>query len=130
MEAVIPVELAIPTERTSSIHEEENTRSIQAHLDLLEEKRAKALIRQEAYKCMTERFYNKRVKGRACKVGEMVLRKNDASRQEAGGKLGPNWEGPYRVVEARRNGSYVLETMEGDQLPRTWNMQNLRKFHF
>ncbi|KAL4578876.1 hypothetical protein LXL04_015007 [Taraxacum kok-saghyz] len=59
-------------------------------MDLLEEKRAKALVRQEAYKCMTERFYNKRVKGRACKVGEMVLRKNEASRQETGGKLGPN----------------------------------------
>ena len=58
------------------------------------------------------------------------IEKIEASRQQDGGKLGPNWEGPYRVVEARRNGSYVLETMEGSQLPPTWNMQNLRRFHF
>ncbi|KAL4565704.1 hypothetical protein LXL04_029807 [Taraxacum kok-saghyz] len=97
MEAVIPIELTMLTERTSSMNElkeGENVKSIQTHLDLLDEKRANALIRQEAYKCMTERFYNKRVQGRACKVGEMVLRKTEASGQESGGKLGPNWEGP------------------------------------
>ena len=126
----MPTELTITTERMTSMNVEDNNKSIQIHLDLLDEKQTDTLIRQEAYKSMTERFYNKRVQGRACKVGELVLRKNDASRQEHGGKLGPNWEGPYRVVEARRNGSYVLETMEGSQLPRTWNMQNLRKFHF
>ena len=30
---------------------------------------------------------------------------------------------------AKRNGSYILANAEGKQLPRTWNMNNLRKFH-
>lgn len=59
------------------------------------------------------------MRGRACKVGDLVLRKNEASRQEPMGKLSPNWEGPYKVVEARHNGSYVLEYMQGMGLPRT-----------
>ncbi|KAL4557869.1 hypothetical protein LXL04_036063 [Taraxacum kok-saghyz] len=76
---------------------------------------------------MTEKYYKNRVRNRACKVGDWVLRKNEASKQESLGKLGPNWEGPYQVVEAQRNGSYILATVTGKQLPRTWNMNNLRR---
>lgn len=60
----------------------------------------------------------------------MVLRRIEASQMEKGEKLGANWEGPYKVIEARRNVSYVLETLQGDRTPRTWNITILRKFHF
>lgn len=103
---------------------------LRAHLDILEEKRHDSALRQAVYKSMMEKYYNKKVKATSCKVGDLVLRKNEASGQESTKKLGPNWEGPYRVIEARKNGSYVLETMQGKQLPRTWNIRNLRKFHF
>ncbi|GJY73084.1 hypothetical protein Tco_0477515 [Tanacetum coccineum] len=43
--------------------------------------------------------------------GRNLLSKNEASRVEDEGKLGPNWEGPYRVTEAFENGSYKLQTM-------------------
>nr|GEX27167.1 reverse transcriptase domain-containing protein [Tanacetum cinerariifolium] len=46
------------------------------------------------------------------KVGEYVYRKNEASRVENLGKLGPKWEGPYLIVEAYQNGSYKLRTMD------------------
>ena len=59
-----------------------------------------------------------------------MLRKNKAIRAQPQGKLGPVWEGPYRVVEANQNGAYALETMEGREIPRTWNARNLRKFYF
>ncbi|GJR64066.1 reverse transcriptase domain-containing protein [Tanacetum coccineum] len=32
------------------------------------------------------------------------------------GKLGPKWEGPYRVAEAYQNGSYKLQTMEDKEV--------------
>ncbi|GKB05813.1 reverse transcriptase domain-containing protein, partial [Tanacetum coccineum] len=53
--------------------------------------------------------------------------KNEASKIEDEGKLGPNWEGPYRVTEAFENGSYKLQTMEDKVVPRTWHAVNLRK---
>jgi len=44
-------------------------------------------------------------------------------------KLSPKWTGPFRVTEAKGNGSYKLETLEGGPIPRSWNAANL-KFYF
>ena len=129
-EAVIPLEVCIPSHRTEHFHLECNEEALRHNLDLVEERREKAALSQAAYKSLSEAHYNKKVRRLVCKVGDLVLRKNEASLQEKPGKLTPNWEGPYRVKEARRNGSYVLETMEGSLIPRTWTMRNLRKFHF
>ena len=73
-----------------------------------------------------ERYYNRRVKPVSFKVGDFVYRRNEASRVENLGKLGPNWEGPYRVVEAYDNGSYKLQTMDDKDVPRPWHAVNLR----
>lgn len=87
-------------------------------------------MRQAAYKRVTKRYYNQMVKEKSFKVGEYVLRRNEASRAQPQGKLGPTWEGPYKIVEANQNRVYILETMEGSQIPRTWNARNLKKFFF
>ena len=129
-EAVIPIEVCLPSPRVLFVSEENNSNSLRANLDLLDERRETAAIRQAAYKSMVEKHYNRRVKGTTYRSGELVLRKNEASRQQSMGKLGPKWEGPYRVVEAGRSGAYILETMEGKSIPRTWNVDNLRRFHF
>ncbi|GJV80404.1 reverse transcriptase domain-containing protein [Tanacetum coccineum] len=52
-------------------------------------------------------------------VGEFVLRKNELSKAENTGKLGPKWEGPYEVVETYGTGAYKLRSMEGAEIPRT-----------
>ena len=44
-------------------------------------------------------------------------------------KLSPKWTRPFRITEAKGNGSYSLETLEEDPIPRTWNAANL-KFYF
>ncbi|GKB77537.1 reverse transcriptase domain-containing protein [Tanacetum coccineum] len=49
----------------------------------------------------------------------------EASMVEDQGKLGPKWDGPYRVTEAYQNGSYKLQTMEGKHVPRMWHAINL-----
>ncbi|GJY84275.1 hypothetical protein Tco_0497651 [Tanacetum coccineum] len=59
-----------------------------------------------------EQYYNKKVRPAGFRPGEFVYRRNEASRVEDQGKLGPKWEGPYRVTEAFENGSYKLQTME------------------
>ena len=64
-------------------------------------------------------YYNKMVKLRRLDIGDLDLRKvTPTTRDPAQGKLSPTWEGPYRVVHYSRKGSYHLETMDGQKLPR------------
>lgn len=82
-------------------------------------------MRRVAYKQAIKRYYNQRVKEKSFRMGEYVLRRNKASRAHPQGKLGPIWEGPYKVVQANQNGTYNPETTKGRQIPRTWNAKNL-----
>ena len=73
-------------------------------------------------------YYNKRVKLRRLDIGDLVLRKvTIAIRDPAQGKLGPTREGPYRVIYYSRQGSYHLETIDRQRLPRPWNNEHLKK---
>ncbi|GJV02422.1 hypothetical protein Tco_1335991 [Tanacetum coccineum] len=106
---------------------EYNEEEQRLNLDLLQERREAAAIREAKYKTKMEQYYNKRVRLAGFRPGEFVYRRNEASRMEDEGKLGPNWEGPYRVTEAFENGSYKLQTMEDKAVPRTGTHVNLRK---
>ena len=87
-EAVIPAEIGMPTHRTSRLNQETNDREIRLNLDLLDERREIAAIREAKYKQQVEKYYNKRVRHVQFKVGEFVLRKNEASKAESTSKLG------------------------------------------
>ncbi|RWW79185.1 hypothetical protein BHE74_00012540, partial [Ensete ventricosum] len=45
----------------------------------------------------------------------------------ARGKLAPNWEGPYKVIDVVRDGTYMLATTEGKLLPRIMTHIQLKK---
>ena len=83
-------------------------------LDLMDELRTTAKQRLARYQNRMAQYYNSRVHHRDFQVGDLVLRKvMGAVRDPTQGKLGPNWEGPYRVTSWQRNGTYHLETLEG-----------------
>ncbi|GJT08089.1 hypothetical protein Tco_0842551 [Tanacetum coccineum] len=125
-EAVILAEIGKPTYRTLLFNEPQNEEEMRLNLDLIQEMRETAAIREAKYKKKVEQYYNKRVRPMSFRVGDFVYRRNAASRVENQGKLGPNWEGPYRVVEAYDNGSYKLATMNDREVPHTWHAINLR----
>ncbi|XP_064992502.1 uncharacterized protein LOC135629235 [Musa acuminata AAA Group] len=128
-EAVLPPEVAIATLRIGGYDEEVSNEGLRAALDLLEEQRADAHLKALSYKRAIARVYNRKVRPQPIKLSDLVLRKTEVSDPtRAMGKLAPKWEGPYRVVEVVRPGTYRLETMDGSSLPRTWNVQNLKKF--
>ncbi|GJT53793.1 reverse transcriptase domain-containing protein [Tanacetum coccineum] len=99
IEAVIPAEIGIPTRRTIQRSDEENEEALRMNLNLLEERREMATIREARQKQQVEKYYNQRVYHKKFKVGEFVLQKNKLSKIENTGKLGPKWEGPYKVTE-------------------------------
>nr|GEV64881.1 hypothetical protein [Tanacetum cinerariifolium] len=72
---------------------EEVQNELRLNSDLLEERREIAAIRE--------------------------ARKNEASRTANIGKLGPIWDGPYKVIQAFQSGAYKLSNMEREEIPRT-----------
>ncbi|GKC83184.1 hypothetical protein Tco_1138901 [Tanacetum coccineum] len=126
-EAVILVEIDMPTMRTAEVDMIKNDEALEINLDLLEEKREQAAIQEAKSKAKMEKYYNARVRSTSFRPGDLVYRNNEASRAKDGGKLGPKWEGPYEVTEALGKGAYMLRDYNANALPRTWNVCNLKK---
>uniref|UniRef100_A0A2N9IUL6 Uncharacterized protein n=1 Tax=Fagus sylvatica TaxID=28930 RepID=A0A2N9IUL6_FAGSY len=85
------------------------TFKLRSNLDLVDEVRDQAEARTRVYQQRMARYYDRRVKHREFKVGDLVLRKVTlATKDPTQGKLGPTWEGPYRVVKFHRRGTYHL----------------------
>ena len=75
-------------------------------------------------------YYNTRVKLRCFEIGDLVLRRvTQATKDPSQGKLGPNWEGLYKVVQYFRKGTYHLEDMRGRKLLHPLNAEHLKKFY-
>ncbi|XP_021980458.1 uncharacterized protein LOC110876602 [Helianthus annuus] len=126
-EAVIPAEIGLPSPRLTAINTIENEAERRLDLDLLEERREIARIKEVKYKTQLERYYNARVRICTFTPGEYVFRDDEASNAERPGKLAPKWEGPYLIHEVLGKGAYKLRTLDGYIIPRTWNAQQLRK---
>ena len=77
------------------------------NLDLIDEVRMDVEQRIARYKNLMARQYDAMVKPRCFNIEDLVLKRVSlATINPAHGKLGPNWEGPYRVVNCKREGSY------------------------
>jgi ribonuclease HI len=125
VEAVIPVEIGIPTQRVIDPRSEEQTTE---HLDLIEEVREQASLRAASYQNKAAKHFNTKVKTRRFRVGDLVLRKAAAAGHPPG-KLGPAWEGPYEVIRKVKGGAYSLRDTSGKPLPRPWNADNLKIYY-
>nr|GEW65267.1 reverse transcriptase domain-containing protein [Tanacetum cinerariifolium] len=112
-EAVIPAEISMPTLRTAEVDLVQNNEALGINLDLLEERREEATIREAKRKARMEKYYNSKVKNKSFKPGDLVYRNNDASHTKDTWKLGPKWEGPYEVTEALGKGAYKLRDRDG-----------------
>ena len=130
IEAVILVKVGVTSVRRETFNKECNDDEPRLNLDCLDEVRDQASNKMTKYQLKMAEYYNKRVKLRRLDIGDLVLRKiTTATKDPTQGKLGPTWEGPYRVVHYSRQGSYHLETVDGQRLPRPWNIEHLKKYH-
>ena len=94
-----------------------DSQDLKANLDLLEEKRETAQVRMATYKQKAALYYNSRVKSKAFRAGDLVLRRAAVSQPQNQEKLAPNWEGSYEVREVVRHGTYYLKDLGGADLP-------------
>ena len=100
------------------------------NLDLIDKVKADAKHRAAKYKNLMARQHDAMVKSRHFNIGDLVLRKVSlATKNPANGKLGPNWEGPYRVINCKKQGSYYLENLDWRKLEHPWNVEHLKRYY-
>ena len=129
-DAVIHVEVRESRRRRACYDEQSNNEGLKLALDCLPEVRDDAAQRMALYQERITRYYNQRVKLKHFNPRDMVLRKvSRATKDLNEGKLGPNWEGPYKVIRYSRRGSYYLEDTNGKPLPHPWNAEYLKKYY-
>ena len=62
---------------------------------------------------------------------DLVLRKVvEIVKNPSWGKLGPNWEGSYRITSVVRIGAYFLGDLDENVVPRSWNLNNLQRYYY
>ena len=118
-EVVIPLEANFPTLKTSSFTPSNNDKLLEKSLDLIEERREKAMIQLAYYHQKLKQGYDANMKLRPLAPWNLVLRKViGAAKNPSWGKLGPNWEGPYRITSIVGIGVYYLEDLDEKAVPR------------
>ena len=76
------------------------------------------MIQLAYYQHKLKQGYDTRVKLRPLEPGDLVLRKVlGTMKNPAWGKLGPNWEGPYRITSLVGIGAYFLEDLDEHVIP-------------
>ena len=91
VEAVIPLEANFPTLRTNSFTPSGNDELLGESLDLINERKERAMIHLAYYHQKLKQGYNANVKLRPLVLGDLVLRKVvGAAKDPSWGKLGPN----------------------------------------
>ena len=89
------------------------------------------MVQLAYYQHKLKQGYDANVKLRPLVVGDLVLRKVlGIAKNLAWGKLGPNWEGPYRITSVVRIGAYYLEDLDENVVPHPWNVSNLRRYYY
>ena len=90
--------------------DEDSNRDLLNHsLDAIDELRDKAYLRTTLYQQKVAQYYNKNIRVRTFKIGDWVLRRVFQNTKEVGaGKLGPNWEGLYKITKIVGHGAYKL----------------------
>ena len=80
----------------------------------MDEVRMDAKQKVACYKNLMTKHHDALVKPRQFNTRDLVLKKVSlATKDPTHGKLRPNWEGPYRVINSKIRGSCYLEALDG-----------------
>jgi hypothetical protein len=94
--------------------------------DAIEGIRLQAVENINKYQAETIKWCDRKVRLKNIKPGHLVLRR--VANPDTVGKLQLKWEGPFLVVSSSRPGSYRLKDMDGNDIPRSWNADELRRY--
>jgi hypothetical protein len=133
-EAVLPLKVQITSLRVA-IHEklmdDEAVKLCLNELDNAEEKQLRALQNLEAYQARMTRSFDKRLKRRSFKEGDLVLAvvrpMNITHHLQA--KFEPKWEGPFIVKDVYSSGAYRIISLDGEYYLPPINGKFLKRYY-
>ncbi|XP_074378276.1 uncharacterized protein LOC141719798 [Apium graveolens] len=125
-EAWLPMETGSPSHKVIHFDKVSNIEGPKTNMELLDEVRDRAVQKMEKYKEKTNLYFGKKAKIIEYEVGELVLQYTKASDLTNQDELQPNREGPYKVKEVLRPGTYKMSYLNDTQVPNTWNRARLR----
>jgi hypothetical protein len=96
-------------------------------IDGLEEAHCAALVQSARYLEGIRRYHDRNVRECPFNVGDVVLR--CIQNMEGLHKLSSPWEGPFTVAKVTGPGSYRLQTLEGEDVNNSWNINQLCRFY-
>jgi hypothetical protein len=123
-EAITPEEAKTGSIRTVSSTEEEADYHIAK--DTIEGTRLQAVENINKYQAETIKWRDRKVRLKNIKSGHLVLQR--VANLDTVGKLQLKWEGPFLVVSSLRPSSYRLKDMDDNDIPRSWNADELRRY--
>jgi hypothetical protein len=121
-EAITPEEAKAGSIRTVASVEDEADYSVAK--DAIEGIRLQAVENINKYQVETIKWRDRKVRLKNIKPGHLVLRR--VANPDTVGKLQLKWEGRFLLVSSSRPGSYRLKDMDGNDIPRSWNADELQ----
>jgi hypothetical protein len=95
--------------------------------DTIEGTRLQAVDHINKNQAETIKWCDRKVKLKNIRPGHLVLRR--VANPDTVGKLQLKWEGPFLVVSSSRPGSYRLKYMDGNDILRSWNADELQRYY-
>jgi hypothetical protein len=123
--AITPEEAKAGSIRTVASVEDEANYSLAK--DAIEGTRLQAMENINKYQAETIKWRDRKVGLKNIKPGHLVLRR--VANPDTVGKLQLKWQGPFLVVSSSRPGSYRLKDMDGNDIPRSWNADELQRYY-
>jgi hypothetical protein len=124
-EAITPKEAKIGSIRIIASVEYEA--DYQVTKDTIEGTKLQAIEHINKYQAETIKWRDRKVWLKNINPRHLVLRR--VANPDKVGKLQLKWEGPFLVVSSSRPGSYRLKDMDSNDIPKSWNANELRRYY-
>jgi hypothetical protein len=124
-EAILPADVMWDSPAVEHYDEGVSEDSRQVDIDGLEEARCAALVLSARY--LEGTLPRSQRQGSSFNVSDLVLRR--IQNTEGLHKLSSPWEGPFIVAKVTGPGSYRLQTLEGEDVNNSWNVDQLYRFY-
>ena len=96
---------------------------------MINKRRLTAICHHQLYQSRIAKAYNKKVKPKVFKEGDLVLKKISLASGEDKSKWAPNYEGLYVVKKAFSRGALILTNMDGKDPPKSINSDIVKKYY-
>ena len=131
-EAVLPIEAEIQFLRVlveTKVLEKDWAKARYEQLALIDEKRARAQYHAHGFQKRIVRTFNKKVKPRNLKEGDLVLKVLRNETFDPRGKMKATWSGPFIIKKIMSKGATRITDLNGEEMLCLINMDRLWKYH-